>query len=206
MNSSPQPSRTELIQRLADGELSETERKELLQKIDDETPERWRDVALCLLGNRFIAQGLRQNEPSPATNVIVFPVWKRLSALAAVLALGLGLGFLVPRQRDAGGNVPVFANLDEFKKAVSEAVQDSELGDSVQNLLAANLSSGSGGPHPFAEAPIDIPRPTPGPHPTRPRPEPEVVAAPRDVESKVDEIQKNVADIRRLLQAMQDRK
>ena len=36
----------ELIQRLADGELSEAERKELLQKIDDETPERWRDVAM----------------------------------------------------------------------------------------------------------------------------------------------------------------
>ena len=136
--------------------------------------------------------------------MIVFPVWKRLSSLAAVLALGLGLGFLVPRQRDAGGNVPVFANLDEFKKAVGEAVEDSEFGDSVQNLLAANLSSG--GPRPFADAPIDIPRPAPGPHPTRPRPEPQVVAAPRDVESKVDEIQKNVADILRLLQAMQDRK
>lgn len=221
MTPSPQPSRTELIQRLADGELSEAERTELLQKIDDETPERWRDVALCLLGNRLLAEGLRSgaSAPSiaPAQNVIPFPMWKRVGALAAALAVGIGLGFVAPRQREAG-NVAGFANLDEFKKAIGEAVEDSELGNGLQSLLAANsrpdgedfpiASAGGGGPHPFApnpsgdprptpagDAPINLGSPSPGPAPFPRKPE--------GLESKVDQIQKNVADIRRLLQSMQ---
>lgn len=226
MNPSTQPSRTELIQRLADGELSETERTELLQKIDDETPERWRDVALCLLGNRLLAEGLRSgaSAPSiaPAQNVIPFPMWKRVGALAAALAVGLGLGFVAPRQREAG-NVAGFANLDEFKKAVGEAVEDSELGDGLQSLLAANLrlgpdglpldSAGGGGPNPFEPAPSGNPRPTKAAHP-EPEPAPVNLGSPspgpapfprkpEGLESKVDQIQKNVADIRRLLQSMQ---
>ncbi len=210
MNPTSQPSRTEMIQRLADGELSDTERRDLLQTIDDETPERWRDVALGLLGNRLVAEGLRETASAPADNVIASPAWKRLGALAAALAIGLGIGVVVPQHRnsgrvaDGGRKVTLFANMDDFKKAVGEAMVESDFGVGLQNLLAADSS----GDRPIASAEVGRPRPFashPEPEAVRPGPTPSVATAKAEgVENKVDEIQKSMADIRRMLQSMQN--
>jgi hypothetical protein len=234
MNPFHQPSCTELIQRLADGELSDAERSELLQKIDDETPERWRDVALCLLGNRLITEGLLNAAPAtgnasntPPTNAIPFPIWNRLGALAAALVLGLGLGFVVPRQQPSAPAM-LFASVDDFKKAVGDALMqggggggmiapqggsdeptdDSPLALQPQPRPFASAEAVIGGPP--APRMADLSQPvtsassggTKRPGPARPTPlAPEEDASGKRA-SQLAEIEQHLTDIRRLLDAM----
>jgi hypothetical protein len=199
------PSCTESIQRLADSELSDTERTALLRKIDDETPERWRDVALCLLGTRLVAEGLRSNAAAPLaaaapTNVVAFPLWKKLGALAAALVVGVGIGSLVLPPRTAPrGDALTFASLADFKKAVSEAVNGDWLASSGGGAMLGDPGALAGAPG-TANA-LDA-GPDAGTPPVRGtlNESQNDAAARAAIAAKVNEIQQHLADLQRLLQ------
>lgn len=87
----------EMIQRLVDGELDANARKSLLLELDGHSPECWRDLALGLLEARLISEALRSScDTSSMVTERTRPGVNNRWALAAMLALGLGLGILLP--------------------------------------------------------------------------------------------------------------
>lgn len=86
------------IQLLIDGELSDSDRQKLLRYIDEVAPENWRHLALGFVERQILSSMLKKRQAT-TSKVIPFVKWGRL---AAVLALGFGLGFLVTQ----GGKSP----------------------------------------------------------------------------------------------------
>lgn len=83
------------IQRLIDGALEEEQRLSLLQQIDRESPESWRDVALGYIEGEVLRSAFREEEAELEQKVTPFPVDQRKSSgfhLAAIAALAMILG------------------------------------------------------------------------------------------------------------------
>ncbi len=83
----------EIIQKLIDGELEESSRRELLEQIDLSSPHRWRDVALGFVEALVFSSVLRtqsNGKEEIKDKVSYFP--KQAFAIAAALVLGIAGG------------------------------------------------------------------------------------------------------------------
>ena len=90
-------SHSETITRLIENELSDLERSQVLASLDQEEPEQWRTLALGLLERQLITDALKQlagQAQEKATKSSSFLTW---AARAALVILGLTLGFTAPR-------------------------------------------------------------------------------------------------------------
>ena len=86
------------IQRLIDGRLTEQERTEFLQNLDQERPDQWRTIALGFIEEQLFQKALG-NESAPPAEIFPERLFafspKNILAIAAVLVLGLTLGILM---------------------------------------------------------------------------------------------------------------
>lgn len=153
-NSQPSDSEQTIFDRLADGELSASERKSLLARLDD-TPGGWRQCALALLEAQalrkqlgaFAAESLRETTSSQIEPVANANRSNRSAglwfAVAASVLLAFGLGTLVGPAGDAPQNQMAVANLEGSQVAPPQLAET--LTNKQDETLTLWVSDGQGG-------------------------------------------------------------
>lgn len=134
-----------LMQRAADGELSEEQRRELIQAVETH-PDGWKQLACTFLEEQLVGHHIRRaplTSVASEDNTVVQPVrqpkgfWYRHPALstAVTICLAFVLGLSVPWERTPEQNRSNVAQLPSEPLDTSPVATDAELREQLAEIL-----------------------------------------------------------------------